>query len=58
MPIEIRELIIRARVEETDAVSPSRNGSRSRSATLADREAIIAACVEQVLQILADKQER
>lgn len=58
MPIEIRELVIRARVEEADAVSQSQNGGRSRQSTLVDKEAIIAACVEQVLQILADKQER
>ncbi len=58
MPIEIRELVIRARVEEADTASHSRNGSRSSQTTFADKEAIIAACVEQVLQILADKQER
>ena len=58
MPIEIRELIIRARVEETDTASPGRNGSRSSQTTMAEREAIIAACVEQVLKIMADKQER
>jgi hypothetical protein len=58
MPIEIRELIIRARVEETSAAIPSRNGSRHSQTSMAEREAIVAACVEQVLKILADKQER
>lgn len=58
MPIEIRELIIRARVEEISAASPSRNGSRSNQTSMTEREAIVAACVEQVLKILADKQER
>ncbi|WP_170069450.1 DUF5908 family protein [Spirosoma pollinicola] len=58
MPIEIRELVIKARVEEAENASHTRNGSRNRQASFADKEAIIAACVEQVLQIMADKQER
>ncbi|MBD2700753.1 hypothetical protein IC229_08900 [Spirosoma sp. BT702] len=58
MPIEIRELIIRARVEEIGAANPAQNGGRNSQNTMAEREAIVAACVEQVLKILADKQER
>ncbi|QJW89133.1 hypothetical protein HNV11_06875 [Spirosoma taeanense] len=59
MPIEIRELVIRARVDETETASQTDSGNR-RGGTLtrADREAIIAACVEQVMQMLEDKQER
>ena len=58
MPIEIRELIIRARVEESETASQSVQGRRTGTLTLADREAIIAACVEQVLKTLDDKRER
>lgn len=60
MPIEIRELIIRARVDEAKTASQSGSGQNRRGSTLssADREAIIAACVEQVLKILDDKRER
>ena len=53
MTVEIRELIIRARVV---------NGSRSdETTTVADDEvqaAIVADCVEQVLKILERRRER
>lgn len=58
MPIEIKELVIRATVNNKP---PSGNGSASQqqpSGNEADQEAIISACVEQVLQILKDKVER
>ncbi|GAA4400446.1 hypothetical protein GCM10023187_13650 [Nibrella viscosa] len=60
MPIEIRELVIRARVEETETAGQAGTESsrRGNTLTLADREAIIAACVEQVMQMLEDKKER
>lgn len=58
MPIEIRELIIRARVEESETASQAGQDRRSSTLSLADREAIIAACVEQVLKTLDDKRER
>jgi hypothetical protein len=57
MPIEIRELVIRAQVE------PNGNGAASQAAKadpMAGRrqEDIIRACVEEVLRVLAEKQER
>ena len=58
MPIEIRELLIKARVDEAETASHTRSGGRSNQSSLPGKEAIIAACVEQVLQIMADKQER
>jgi len=61
MPIEIRELIIKATVSES-GTSPSNldegNGSQ-HGARDADRvEAIVQACVRQVLAILARDAER
>lgn len=56
MPIEIRELIIRARIDPDDNRSVA-----SRSASIASghqQEEIIRACVQEVLQILEDKRER
>ena len=59
MPIEIRELNIKAYIDESAAPAMS-----AAQAGLADNnvaeatEKIIAACVEQVLQILKDKEER
>ncbi|MDB5137805.1 MAG: hypothetical protein JWP37_4408 [Mucilaginibacter sp.] len=52
MPIEIRELQITATVQE-DGNKPSSN-----AAAIVDSEAIVARCVEQVLEILKEKSER
>lgn len=52
MPLIIKELVIKATVGE-GSDKPS-----GPTATSANEEAIIAACVEQVLQILKDKEER
>ena len=56
MPIEIKELIVKAYIDDShESENPSNK-------TLNDQpdstELIIAACVEQVLQILKDKEER
>ena len=56
MPIEIRELTIKAFVNETPIQPPS--GGTSAPAPSMDKDQIIFACVEQVLQILKDKRER
>lgn len=54
MPVEIKELIIRAHI-----VSPSDRNIEPQSATSWEqKEAIIAACVAQVLKILERKKER
>ncbi len=50
MPIEIRELVIRATI--TDAEKPE-SGSEST-----DTEDIVKICVDQVLKILERKKER
>ncbi len=51
MPIEIRELIIRASVNDEPAGEASAEGS-------SPGEDIIAECVEQVMEIIAQKEER
>ena len=54
MPVEIKELIIRANIVDSDA-----NNSESQiEGTSGQKEAIIAACVAQVLKILERQQER
>lgn len=54
MPIEIRELLIKATVNESGRgkESSGRGGSNS------DKEDIVAECVEQVMEILRQREER
>ncbi|QIR36405.1 hypothetical protein HCG51_06290 [Tolypothrix sp. PCC 7910] len=54
MPIEIRELVIKTSIN--DGQNNSSGGTESSDAN--DQDAIIAACVEQVLAILKEKSER
>ena len=55
MPIEVRELVIRAVVEgdqSTQRESSAPNEPRQ------ERQQIVSECVEQVLEILKQRQER
>jgi hypothetical protein len=56
MPIEIKELNIKAYIDDS-SMPVNRPGTPVTNNTT-DTESIIAACVEQVLQILKDKEER
>lgn len=62
MPIEIRELVIRARVEETPPKNASgSNGgaaSPSRGMNAADMQKIVAMCAEEVIKALKQQKER
>lgn len=55
MPIEIRELQIKATVQDTVNNTQSTNADTAPETRL---DEIVAACVEQVLYILKEKQER
>ncbi|WP_027159956.1 DUF5908 family protein [Methylobacter luteus] len=62
MPIEIKELHIHVVVDASPGQTPIAKQGGGKNAHDGDRdddkEAIIAECVEQVLQILQNKQER
>jgi hypothetical protein len=63
MPIEIRELVIRATVDpggEAGGVGPSSASKAEPSAQFhaQDEESVVQTCVREVLRILTDKQER
>ncbi|TNJ40387.1 hypothetical protein FGF66_01140 [Chlorobaculum thiosulfatiphilum] len=64
MPVEIRELHIKVTVNEApqdEGAQASRNGAERSGGGAgggADREAIVAECVEQVLRIMQNKRER
>ena len=52
MPIEIKELHIRINVSEnTGNAAPEQNGN-------VEKDKIIEACVEQVMELLAKKEDR
>jgi hypothetical protein len=62
MAIEIKELHIHVMVDASSGPAPIAKQGGGKNANDGDRsddkEAIIAECVEQVLQILQNKQER
>ncbi len=59
MPIEIRELVIRAQVDPDPCGDSSQKQRESPdTASSNDREDIIRTCVQEVLRILEDKRER
>jgi len=57
VPIEIRELVVKARVEPKGEQVPVSGGSRP-GRVAADEAAIVRACVKEVLRILESKRER
>ncbi|CCE23863.1 DUF5908 family protein [Methylotuvimicrobium alcaliphilum] len=62
MPIEIKELHIKVTVNPPEEGSlwqePGNAGRGGSAANPIDQDALIAECVEQVLQILQNKTER
>ena len=55
MPIEIRELVIRATVRDDVGAGAGGAGGDVRGD---DREALVAECIEQVMEILREEKER
>lgn len=59
MPVEIKELHIRVAVNAAPAKqAPMAQGTPGGSGGVGDKDAIVAECVEQVLQIIQTKKER
>ena len=60
MPIVIRELVIRARVEETPGPGNTSSGANNNGQrmTEADIDKIIALCIEKVMAAINRKNER
>lgn len=57
MPIEVRELVIKATVVP-DGATGSSGSSGSSNNNVSPNEEIINACVEKILEILKDRNER
>jgi hypothetical protein len=58
MPIEIKELIIRLTVNTTPATGQNGSGQAKADITPQLKQEIIEECVEKILEILEEKQER
>ncbi len=56
MPIEVRELVIKATV--VDTASSNNGGVSSGKSNITADEEIIKACVDKVLEIIKEKLER
>lgn len=52
MPVEIKELVIKATVEEASG------GGNSGGNAAPDAEAIVQVCIDRVLEILKEQKER
>ena len=58
-PLEIRELVIKATIETDSGKSAAPNAAPASGANSTDpQEMLINLCVEKVLEILKEKQER
>jgi hypothetical protein len=57
MPVEIRELVIRATVSANNAPSSAATSGHTRP-TISGDEALIQACVSQVMLLLEKQKER
>lgn len=58
MPIEIRELLIRVSVNAPAGGKPAGAPGPALGADEAAREALVAECVESVLEVLRERRER
>lgn len=55
MPIEIREIVIRATVNQGDTSAPQPRAAGAGNTASQD---VLQECIEQVVQVLQDKNER
>lgn len=55
MPIEIKELVIKVNVNEGGGKSPS---DKAQSGKLSDNKAIVAECMEQIMDVFKKNKER
>ena len=58
MPIEIRELNIRIHVNQNQPEQDGKGAGGSSNGPAPEKDEVIAECVEQVMELLKNKQER
>lgn len=58
MPVEVRELVIQATIAQEDASGGMSSAGASANGSESATEAIVKLCVEKVMEILREKNER
>jgi Family of unknown function (DUF5908) len=58
MPVEIRELVIRATVSTNTSASSSAGNSQEGPLSINGSDALVQACVSQVMRLLEKQKER
>ena len=58
MPVEVRELVIKASVETGEGSANSGSSGQQGGSNSSPSEELIKTCVEKVLEILKEKNER
>ena len=58
MPIEVRELIIKATIAQDGNAGAASAGTSASNNNVSPNEEIIMACVEKILEILKEKNDR
>jgi hypothetical protein len=58
MPIEIKELIIRASVREKSGKMEEKGGNEATRISSSQEERIVTRCVDQIMEILRIQNER
>lgn len=58
MPVEILELVVRANVQESSVSSGTSSSGDAQQSANTQQQAIVQQCVEQVLEILRNREER
>lgn len=58
MPIEIRELLIRVTVNQPEQASAETNPVTGQTSDDKGKDAVITQCIEEVLRIIHDEEER
>jgi hypothetical protein len=58
MPVEIRELVIKATITQDNAAGGAQASPTTPSGNASSNEQIINACVEKIMEILKTKNQR
>ena len=58
MPIVINEMLVKVSITEEESVGGNQTTTGSKDSEVSGTDALVKACVEKVLEIINEKQER